>query len=55
MFRGQQSRLTVDALGSWSVDLPGGDDGGLFELRIHAANRIDIKDIHVGDNHRHYM
>lgn len=55
MFRGQQARLTVDALGSWSVDLLSGDDGCLFELRIQAANRIDIKHIHVGDNHLHYI
>lgn len=49
MFRGQRSSLTADALGRWSVYLPGGDAGGPFELTIQAANRIDLKDILVGD------
>jgi sialate O-acetylesterase len=48
-FRGAQRHFVSDSLGRWTVYLPGGSAGGPFDLVIQATNRVEIRDVLVGD------
>lgn len=48
-FRGEAVTAKADASGRWSVYFKPGGAGGPFELVVNAANRIDFKDVLVGD------
>lgn len=48
-FRDTKLSVAADSLGLWSVQLPPGQEGGPFELIVHATNTITIQDVLVGD------
>ena len=48
-FRGHHATAAADRLGRWSVYLPAGEAGGPFPLTVQGSNRIEFKDVLVGD------
>ena len=48
-FRGETRDTTADQLGRWSLYLPPVEAGGPFELSVKGQNRIELKDVLVGD------
>ena len=48
-FRGAQTHFVSDSLGRWTVYLPGGSAGGPFDLVVQGTNRIEVRDVLVGD------
>jgi sialate O-acetylesterase len=48
-FRGVNRDATADLLGRWSVYMPPGEAGGLFDLNIRGGNTLALRDVLVGD------
>ncbi len=48
-FRGESANAKPDEFGRWSVYLPAVQAGGPYELEIRGTNKIQIKDVFVGD------
>ncbi len=48
-FRGETRSATADAIGRWSVYFPPAEAGGPFDLTVNGNNRIQLRDILIGD------
>ncbi|WP_324721705.1 sialate O-acetylesterase [Salinimicrobium sp. HB62] len=49
LFRGKEYNTRADNNGKWTIDLSGLEEGGPFIMTIAGSNKIELKDIYVGD------